>query len=69
MEKIIESLILEGTVFAVGCDGITRILWYQENGEMAPVNWYHVFKGEFLASDINGRYVVSISYKNPEDKF
>lgn len=41
---------------------ISKIVRYNENGEMAPVAYYHVFVGEKMISNVNGKYVQRIDY-------
>jgi len=35
---------------------------YQENGEMAPVVWFAVYKGDFLHTRVPGR-MVGVTYE------
>lgn len=48
---------------AVGENGITKIIPYLENGEMARITYFEIWKGESLSSRINGKYVREIHYK------
>jgi hypothetical protein len=65
MEKIIDRVEVEGYSYAVGCDNITEIKARQEDSG----RWFEMWRGNHHSTDVNGRYVISISYKNPEDKF
>jgi hypothetical protein len=47
---------------AVGENGVTEIKGYPENGEMAPVAWFEIWKGDIVSSRINGKYVQEITY-------
>lgn len=46
----------------VGFHGVTRIEPYEENGEMAPVPWLKVWKGDVLAARLNAALIVEITY-------
>ena len=50
----------------VGQSGVTRIEPYQENGQMAAVTWFAVYKGDFLAARLNGAYMAEINYAEPQ---
>ena len=60
-------LVLQGEPgeFQVGFSGITRIVAYGENGDMALVPWLAVYKGEHLHSRIKAS-ACEILYAAPE---
>lgn len=69
MKQIIDKIELGGYSYAVGCYGVTEIKVRWENGEMAGVRWFEIWHGKRHLTDINGKYVISISYRNSNDKF
>lgn len=50
-------------VYEIGKSGVEKILPYQENGEMAPVLWFSVFKNNEIFIRLNGKYVTHVAYK------
>lgn len=46
----------------VGRGGVTRIEPYNENGQMAAVTWFAVYKGDFLTARLNGACMAEITY-------
>ena len=46
----------------VGHKGVTWIEPYEENGQMAPVTWLRVWKGDKLAARLNAASMVEICY-------
>jgi len=52
-----------GDIYSVGGKaGITDIIAYDENGELAPVPWIAVYKGDFLFARMPARQVLEIGY-------
>lgn len=47
---------------SVGMRGVTAIKPYDENGDMAPVTWLEVWKGEQLFARLNTLYMAEIQY-------
>ena len=47
---------------AVGGDGVTRIVPYEENGQMAPVTWLAVYKGDEIVARLNAAEMAKIQY-------
>ncbi len=42
--------------------GTTKIVAYEELGEMAPVVWFEIWKGDVLDCRVNGKYVQVVRY-------
>ena len=49
-----------------GANGVTKIVPYDENGEMATVTWFAVWKGEHLHSRLRAGAMESVVYQEPE---
>jgi len=47
----------------VGQDGVTKIETYEENGHMALLTYFAVYKDDFLWSRVNGTMVETVLYK------
>ncbi len=47
----------------VGENGVTRISVFDENGEMAHVPWFEVWKGNALYARVNAKYVCEVRYQ------
>jgi hypothetical protein len=47
----------------VGRFGVTKISVFDENGEMAHVPWFEVWKGEALYARVNAKYVSEVLYQ------
>lgn len=48
---------------SVGYEGITAIEPYLERGQMAPVAFLRVWKGDYLAARLNCAHMAEITYK------
>lgn len=46
----------------VGMAGVTRIEPYEENGQMAPVTWLAVFRGDTVVARLNMAGMTEIRY-------
>ena len=51
-----------GITFEVGLNGVTSIIPYNENGQMAAVPWIAVYKGEKIVARFDAVNIV-IKYK------
>jgi hypothetical protein len=47
-KRKIRAISKEWWSIAVGQDGITEIIVYQEPGQIEMVNWFAIYKGNFL---------------------
>lgn len=47
-KRKIDSISKDYYIRIVGIGGITRIIPYEENGQMAKVTWFAIYKGDFL---------------------
>lgn len=56
----------EGSSWMVGATKITKIEPYEENGQMAPVLWFEVWKGDHLFVRVNAAHVECVTYKQGE---
>ena len=56
----------DDSAITVGILGVTAIEPYYENGEMAGVVWFNIWKGEFLWQKINSKHVAVVAYKKEE---
>ena len=57
-----------GDYWDVGRGGVTCIIAYGENGQMAEVTWLAVYEGDWLAHRVNAAHVESVWYgKAPEN--
>lgn len=61
-ERIIQSAWGKDYGATVGRFGVTRIEPYQEDGQMAPVTWLRVWKGDTLLARLNTAHVAEIRY-------
>lgn len=61
--RLIYALVLEGVSYWVGSDNVTRISAVDENGEMAHVPWFEVWRGEKLHARVNAAYVSEVYYQ------
>jgi hypothetical protein len=67
-ERTISGLVIDDNQRAydwnptVGNNGITKIVAYDEAGEMAYVPWFAIYADDNLVRRVNGKYVVEISY-------
>jgi hypothetical protein len=52
----------------VGRFGVTKISAVDENGEMARVPWFEVWKGESLYARVNAKYVSEVLYVEGQAK-
>ena len=52
----------QGTQLVVGSDGVTKIEVYGENGEMALVPWFSVYRGEVISVRVNAARIGSVAY-------
>lgn len=52
----------DGFAYAVGTNGVSRIVAYWENGMMAPVPWFAVFIGDEIMARVPAQ-MVFISYQ------
>lgn len=63
-EREIRLLLFENSPpITVGLHGVTQIVAYEENGEMAPILWFAIYESENMTGRVNGRFVSGISYK------
>lgn len=51
------------TSWLVGCDGITKIVPYEEAGHMAPLTWFAIYKGDFLYARVGASVDAEVYYK------
>jgi len=59
----IKSVTLESGCYPVGpIAGITKIIPYEECGEMTKVVWFEILRDEIVITRINGKYVMEITY-------
>ena len=65
-ESTIRKLVLPaGIVYtASAIDYYTSIKVYEENGQMASVTWFALYRGGMLIKRINGAYVIEVEYWN-----
>lgn len=47
----------------IGSDGVTRISAVDENGEMAHVPWFEVWRGDKLYARVNAAHVNEVYYQ------
>lgn len=59
----IRSIKLANNWHKVGEDEVTRISAVDENGEMAHVPWFEVWKGSRLYARVNSRFVSEVFYE------
>lgn len=61
----IYSVVLSGPVMGhqVGKDDCTRISAVDENGEMAHVPWFEVWRGDALYCRVNAAHVAEVYYQ------
>jgi hypothetical protein len=52
----------------LGRYGVTKITTVDENGEMAHVPWFEVWKGDALYSRVNAKYVSEVLYQEGQPK-
>jgi len=60
---IVRLYTAQDSSFAVGNFGVTIIKPYTENGEMALILWFEIYKGDEVVARVNGRYVESVHYQ------
>ena len=48
-------------------DSATKIVPYTENGQLAPVIWFAIYKGNRICARVNGAMVEVIKYKEDND--
>ena len=66
----IHKLELDQGRHEVGQYGVTRISAVDEHGEMSPVPWFEVWRGNALYCRVNGKYVVEVQYvEGQSDEF
>lgn len=46
-----------------GACGTTKIVAYEEYGQMAPVTWFEIWKGDVIVSRVNGASVEVVRYE------
>ena len=46
----------------VGLNDVTAITYYEENGDMAPVFWFAVWKGDIITKRLNGAHMAVVRY-------
>ena len=46
----------------VGYNGVTAITYYEENGHMAPVPWFAVWKDKEIIFRLNGAHIAQVIY-------
>lgn len=67
---LVVGLQMDGGSYHVGSDGVTAIEPYDEVGQnsglLAYVPWFNVWRGQNLYLKVNGAYVVSVQYKQPD---
>jgi hypothetical protein len=67
----IVSIILDAdyqTTHNVGRYGVTKISVVDENGEMAHVPWFEVWKDDALYARVNSKYVSEVLYQEGQPK-
>lgn len=50
----------------VGHNGVTKIVPYTENGQMAAVVWLAVYAGDTIWKRLNAAHMAEITYKKPQ---
>jgi hypothetical protein len=69
-EREIESIWFPGDTggsYSVGRGDIEKIVTYYENGQMAMVPWFAVFRNGKLSQRINAATVMTVNYKDSAD--
>lgn len=61
--RTITTVSVDGYSWNVGQNGITRIVVYQERGEMSYVPWFAIYCGEMITERINGKMVMGVQYE------
>ena len=61
-EREIKRLYLENDSMRVDGERVTKILAYQESGEIGLVTWFAIYKGDVITSRVNAKYVVEVAY-------
>lgn len=56
-----------GGMWQIGHFGITKIEAYREAGEMGCTLWFAIYKGDVLATRVNGRYIETVNYEVPTE--
>ena len=68
-KRTIKTIFYEGDgagEYIVGGNGITKIEAYGENGEMAQVVWFAIYKGDFLWMRVNGKRIDGVIYEEAD---
>ena len=52
----------QGHGATVGLNDVTAITYYEENGDMAPVFWFAVWKGDIITKRLNGACMAVVRY-------
>ena len=53
--------------YRVGVQGCTKIIPYEERGEMAPVIWFKVLVDGVIVDRINSKFVQAVGYSSKEE--
>lgn len=53
-DRPISAIYKESWYSRVGVDGVTKIIPYEEHGQMSWVTWFAIYKGDFLYQRIDG---------------
>lgn len=61
-ERPIRRIWTDEIQHTVGREGVTKIDSYPENGHMAPLVWFAVYRGEEMFARVNGAHVVEVQY-------
>ena len=62
--ELINKLYVDNeTLYMVGAVGVTSIVVSMENGQMATVPWFEVWKGNSLFAKYNGASILGVECK------
>ena len=60
--KIVKLVYEDGEAFSVG-KSITKIVAYEENGQMEAVPWFEIWEGDFLSGRVNAATISVVYYE------
>jgi hypothetical protein len=64
-DREIKTIFKDWFLIKVGENGVTKIVPYQESGQMSMVTWFAVYKGDFLQTRIDSTGL-GIEYKEED---
>ena len=66
-KRPIEAIWPGPDALVVGKDGVEKIEVYQENGQLAPVAWFAVYKKGVVSHRVNAAHVETVLYVEEDE--